>query len=356
MKEFIIKENEAGQRFDKYLAKLLSKAPKGFVYKMLRKKNIKLNDKKASGGEKLQPRDRVSVYLSDETFAKFSPSREVSYESGEKLNILYEDAHILLVNKPAGMLSQRASGKEPSLVEYLIGYLVESGQLTREELATFHPSVCNRLDRNTSGIIACGKSLTGLQELARLFSGRLLHKKYLCIVKGVIKKEKFIKGYLHKDEKCNKVRVYLQEREDAVPIETQYTPLGDNGSVTLLCVTLFTGRSHQIRAHLASTGHPLLGDRKYGDTAVNEKMYRKYSLKHQLLHSFLLEMPRLDGALGPVSQKVFCAPVPALFQNILKGESLEESYYEILERNMGICEADSVCTHLRCDCGSGSIN
>lgn len=325
MKEFIIKENEAGQRFDKYLAKLLSKAPKGFVYKMLRKKNIKLNDKKASGGEKLQPRDRVSVYLSDETFAKFSPSREVSYESGEKLNILYEDAHILLVNKPAGMLSQRASGKEPSLVEYLIGYLVESGQLTREELATFHPSVCNRLDRNTSGIIACGKSLTGLQELARLFSGRLLHKKYLCIVKGVIKKEKFIKGYLHKDEKCNKVTIQEKGTPETVPIETRYRPICTNGKVTLLEVELITGRTHQIRAHLASVGHPIIGDFKYGERAVNEAYRSRYGLNSQLLHSYRLEIPLLTGTLSYLSDRAFTAALPQLFQNILKEEHIEEN-------------------------------
>lgn len=356
MKEFIIRENEAGQRFDKYLSKLLPAAPKSFIYKMLRKKNFKLNDKKASGGEKLKTEDKVSLYLSQETFEKFSAASDVSYKTGTKLDILYEDAHVLLVNKPVGMLSQKASPGDTSLVEYLIGYLLDTKAVTKEELSTFHPSVCNRLDRNTSGIVVCGKSLAGLQQLSRLFSDRRLHKYYLCAVKGVLKEEKYIHGYLHKDQKCNKVRVCRQKEEGALPIETRYLPLGNNGEFTLLFVSLLTGRSHQIRAHLASIRHPVLGDRKYGDSVLNTKLNRVYALENQLLHSFLLEMPKLEGVLSGVSGKTFCAPVPGLFLKILKGEHLEESYYEILERNMGICQTDTVRSDLRRSCGSGSLN
>ena len=330
MKEFIIRENEAGQRFDKYLAKLLKAAPKSFFYKMLRKKNITLNGKKAAGNEKLQTGDAIRLFLSDETFDKFSENRKISYPV-IPLDIIYEDNDILLINKPAGMLSQPDDTEEASLVEYIIGYLCQSGALTEEELATFHPSVCNRLDKNTSGIIAAGKSLSGLQTLSKLFHDRTVHKDYLCIVQGVIPTEKCIRGYLYKDNSSNKVTIFDTKTKDAQPIETYYRPLGNNGRVTLLKVRLITGRTHQIRAHLASTGHPLMGDTKYGSPDFNRLCREHYKLKYQLLHSWQLTFPVMNGRFSHLSQKEFQAELPALFHHILKEEHLEESYYESME-------------------------
>ena len=325
MKEFIINENEAGQRFDKYLGKLLREAPKSFFYKMLRKKNITLNGGRATGNEKLSTGDHVKLFLSDETFGKFAGVQETVARAHQKLDIMYEDDNILLINKPVGMLSQPADDKEPSLVEYLTGYLLESGAVTEASLHTFRPSVCNRLDRNTSGLVAAGKSLTGLQELSSLFHDRSLYKFYRCLVNGVIKNEKYIKGYLHKDEKCNKVTVQETETSGALPIETRYRPLGDNGTVTLLEVELITGRTHQIRAHLAGTGHPLIGDYKYGRRTLNDEYCRKYGLKSQLLHAYRLEIPEIEGRLSYLSGKEFTAPLPYLFQKILKEEHVEEN-------------------------------
>ena len=325
MKEFIINENEAGQRFDKYLGKLLREAPKSFFYKMLRKKNITLNGGRATGNEKLSTGDHVKLFLSDETFGKFAGVQETAARAHQKLDIVYEDDNILLINKSVGMLSQPADDKEPSLVEYLTGYLLESGAVTEASLHTFRPSVCNRLDRNTSGLVAAGKSLTGLQELSSLFHDRSLHKFYRCLVNCVIKNEKYIKGYLHKDEKCNKVTVQETETSGALPIETRYRPLGDNGTVTLLEVELITGRTHQIRAHLAGTGHPLIGDYKYGRRTLNDEYRRKYGLKSQLLHAYRLEIPEIEGRLSYLSGKEFTAPLPYLFQKILKEEHVEEN-------------------------------
>lgn len=325
MKEFIINENEAGQRFDKYLGKLLREAPKSFFYKMLRKKNITLNGGRATGKEKLSTGDHVKLFLSDETFGKFAGVQETAARAHQKLDIVYEDDNILLINKPVGMLSQPADDKEPSLVEFLTGYLLESGAVTEASLHTFRPSVCNRLDRNTSGLVAAGKSLTGLQELSSLFHNRSLRKFYRCLVNGVIKNEKYIKGYLHKDEKCNKVTVQETETSGALPIETRYRPLGDNGTVTLLEVELITGRTHQIRAHLAGTGHPLIGDYKYGRRTLNDEYRRKYGLKSQLLHAYRLEIPEIEGRLSYLSGKEFTAPLPYLFQKILKEEHVEEN-------------------------------
>ena len=324
MKEFIINENEAGQRFDKYLAKLLKEAPKSFFYKMMRKKNITLNGKKANGNEKLLSGDHVKLFLSDETFEKFSGTDKAP-RAYHKLDIIYEDENILLINKPSGMLSQPGDDSTPSLVEYLTGYLLETGSLTEEDLRTFRPSVCNRLDRNTTGLIAAGKSLAGLQELSEMFKSRNLHKYYLCLVEGVLEQEKYIKGYLHKDEKCNKVTVQETETSGALPIEPRYRPLEDNGTVTLLEVELITGRTHQIRAHLAGTGHPLIGDYKYGRRTLNDKYCRKYGLKSQLLHAYRLEIPEIEGRLSYLSGKEFTAPLPYLFQKILKEEHVEEN-------------------------------
>lgn len=324
MKEFQIRDNEAGQRFDKYLSKLLRNAPKSFFYKMLRKKNITLNGKKATGNEKLEAGDQVKLFLSDETFDKFS-QQDKAARAVTTLDVLYEDADVLLINKPAGMLSQPDDTKEPSMVEYVIGYLLEKGELTEEDLWTFRPSVCNRLDKNTSGIIAAGKSLVGLQELSELFHDRTVHKEYLCIVKGVLREKKHIKGYLYKDTKQNKVAIYKQKQKEAQPIETVYEPLDDNGEVTLLKVGLITGRTHQIRAHLASEGHPLAGDTKYGQDAFNRRYREKYQLKHQLLHAFRLSFPDgMEGRLSDLSGKCFRAPLPAQFERIIKEEKLGE--------------------------------
>lgn len=330
MKEFRIEENEAGQRFDKYLAKLMKEAPKSFFYKMLRKKNIILNGKKATGNEKLSVGDTVKLFLSDETFEKFAGNSQVERASCN-LDLVYEDEDILIINKPVGMLSQPADTKEASLVEYVIGYLLESGTVNEESLKTFKPSVCNRLDRNTSGMVCAGKSLAGLQFLSELFHDRTLHKFYLCLVRGVIKDEKYIKGYLHKDKKCNKVTVSSVKMEDSLPIETGYRPIGSNGQVTLLEVALVTGRTHQIRAHLAGIGHPIVGDEKYGSHSLNRPYREKYGLKSQLLHAYKMVFPVIEGEFDRLAGKTFTAPVPEIFQKIIREERLEESYYENLE-------------------------
>ncbi|MDY5987637.1 MAG: RluA family pseudouridine synthase [Lachnoclostridium sp.] len=326
MKEIIISENEAGQRLDKLLGKYLNEAPKSFFYKMLRKKNIVLNDKKASGNEKLKMGDHVKLYLADDTIQKFSSgyteksSLPALAKAKKQLDIIYEDHHILLINKPSGMLSQKAAITDVSAVEYVIQYLLDSGQMTEEELSTFRPGVCNRLDRNTSGILAAGKTLAGLQELSRIFKDRSLHKYYRCLVKGSIKEGQHICGYLVKDEKTNRVIVSKHPIKDSLPIETSYQPVSGNDRVTLLEVHLITGRTHQIRAHLASIGHPIIGDYKYGDRKINQYYKEKYGLTSQLLHAYRLEFPQMSGVLKAVSGMCVTAPLPALFTKILEKE------------------------------------
>lgn len=319
MQEIFIKSNEAGQRLDKMLCKYFNQAPASFIYKMLRKKNIVLNGKKATGSEKLCAGDSVKLFLSDDTIEKFSKVQVCKTES-VSLDIVYEDAHVLLINKPVGMLSQKAKAGDVSLVEYLISYLLKQKSISEEDLRTFRPGVCNRLDRNTSGLVVAGKSLLGLQKMSELIQSRELRKFYRCLVVGEVKKASHIDGYLLKDENSNKVFILDEEVKNAQRIETEYYPIWSNGKFTLLEVHLITGRSHQIRAHLASIGHAIVGDYKYGDAKVNRYFAEKYQLKSQFLHAYRLEMPEMEGELAHLSGKQFVAQLPKMFTRVLKEE------------------------------------
>lgn len=292
MKSFTIRENEAGQRLDKYLRKLLPDAPGSFLYKMLRKKNIVLNAQKASGAEHLAVGDEVVCFMSDETFDKFSRSAEDTIEELKRVpvlpafSIVYEDDDILVLNKPAGMLSQKARESDVSANEHLIAYLLESKALTTEDLHTFRPSICNRLDRNTSGLLLAGKTLRGLQRLSAELKSRSMAKYYRCLVKGDIPEKKLQKGYLLKDERENAVSVFQNGAPNRQYIETEYAPTERFGDYTLLEVHLITGRSHQIRAHLTSLGHPVIGDPKYGNERENMIFQNKAGVNRQLLHAY----------------------------------------------------------------------
>lgn len=325
MQELHVTANEAGQRLDKLLVKFLNQAPKSFLYKMMRKKNIVLNGKKCTGNEKLKQGDSIKLFFSDETIEKFSAGTYVTPKK-EKINmlpIIYEDEQVLLMNKPVGVLSQKAKDSDVSAVEILINYLIETNQLSKEQFRTFHPSICNRLDRNTSGILVAGKTLPALQEMNRFFKERTIAKYYRCLVKGrVIKNEDYIKGYLVKDQKTNKVSITKKKTEEGVPIETEYCVIQSNDEVSLLEVHLITGKTHQIRAHLASIGHPIIGDYKYGDKQINEMYRQEYGLKSQLLHAYRLEMPSSDGSLAYLNDKKFVAEFPDKFIKICKDKGV----------------------------------
>lgn len=328
MKQLVMKDIESGQRLDKFLGKYLKEAPKSFIYKMLRKKNIVLNGKKADGSEKLEAGDEIKLFLSEDTLKKFCG--ETKEGVCGSLDVVYEDEQVLFINKPAGMLSQKASREDVSLVEYLTGYLLEQGSLSKEDLQTFHPGVCNRLDRNTSGLVAAGKTIQGLQVLSKAFQERSLHKYYLALVAGKLEKPAHIKGFLWKDEKRNKVMVLKEQKPGSLPIETKYEPLETGKGITLLKVQLLTGRSHQIRSHLASTGHPVVGDWKYGEERLNRRYKETYGLTNQLLHAWQLEFPETMKELPKLAGRTITAKIPQEFQKVLRGEGL---WKRILEEN-----------------------
>lgn len=310
MREITISRVESGQRIDKYLKKYLREAPGSFIYKMLRKKNIKLNGKKAQGGELLQENDVVTLYLSEDTIAKFrggDSHSPVTYPVKE-LDVVYEDEDFIFLNKHAGILSQRAGKDDESLVEYLLGYLQNKGAWKPGDACT--PSICNRLDRNTSGIVLAGKNFLALQALSGLIKSGDIKKYYLTVAEGVIREKARLSGFLQKDEKKNKARVLAEGGAGLVPIETHIEPVCNNGDYTLLRVRLVTGKPHQIRAHLSSIGHPVLGDIKYGG-----KPYGGH--RQQLLHAWRIIFPGVPD-YPAISGHTFTVPPPGYFQKIVE--------------------------------------
>ncbi len=346
MKSFFVSQNEAGQRLDKLLGKYLDAAPKSFLYKMLRKKNITLNGKKAEGSEKVVQGDEIRLFLSEETIEGFQSEKkkggiQVVGESKKvpilkSHEIVYEDEHILIINKPAGELSQKAKQEDISINERMVEYLKVTYGIGQDN---FTPSVCNRLDRNTTGLLIAGKSLIGLQAMANVLQQRTLHKYYVCIVAGVIESRKHLIGYLKKEESTNKVEVLSKEQWQNIKnpaeydkIETEIIPLVSKDGYSLLAIQLITGKTHQIRAHLASLEFPLLGDTKYiGDTKLQE-VNRKLHLKYQLLHSYLIQFPIFLGELSNLSEQVITVEPSAKFMRT--AEELfgkEESKNAIME-------------------------
>lgn len=309
MRQLIIEKKDENQRLDKYLKKYLKEAPGSFIYKMLRKKNIVLNGKKADGTEKLNAGDEIRLFFAEETLQKFTGTTESMEFPVKPLDILYEDEDLLVLNKPAGELSQKAEKTDVSMNEYALGYLMQSGAVTEESLKVFKPSVCNRLDRNTSGILIVAKTYQAAREFGDALQKRTIRKYYRCIVKGEVKDAETIDGWLLKNEKTNQVQIFAKKTEGASEIHTAYRPLGIRNGLTLLEVHLITGRTHQIRAHLSSIGHPIIGDPKYGDPQLS----KKYHVKYQLLHACRLELDGFTGAFEKYNGKVITADLPKNF-------------------------------------------
>ena len=310
------------------LVKHLPKAAPSFIYKMLRKKNITLNGKKATGNELLKNGDYIEIFFSDETYNKFrGASEEVvdvssyvkAYSEIKGIKVIYEDNDTVFLNKPVGVLSQKAAESDLSLNEWLIGYLLEEGKLSSESLKDFKPSVCNRLDRNTAGIVLCSKTLKGSRALSGLIKDRKLDKFYLALVKGTGIKETTLSGNLIKDNSANKVKIKLGDEEE---IRTDIKPVSDNGKITLIEAELFTGKTHQIRASMAAMGHPLVGDYKYGDKALNDLFKDEYGLQSQFLVCYKVKFHEDTNGLDTLVNREIQADLPDMFDDLLKKEKL----------------------------------
>ncbi|MCL2287214.1 MAG: RluA family pseudouridine synthase [Firmicutes bacterium] len=273
------------RRLDKFLFQYLNAAPENFIYKMLRKKNITLNEGRAKGSELLQAGDMVQLYLADETIEKFRKVREIS-EARPLTGIVFEDENLLIVNKPQGLPSHGGMNKKDDhLLGRVLYYLQQSGAYDPSD--TFVPALCNRLDVNTSGLVVCGKTLHTLQDINAMFANQGMDKEYVTVVEGElgkVGKSRVLRGYYQKESKANLARVVNTDTGNAVTTAYTVLAVSRDGKHTLVSVNPITGRSHQIRAHFAAIGHPLAGDKKYGGHSTPFG-------QSQLLHCRRLSIP-----------------------------------------------------------------
>ena len=308
MKKITAGKNDAGQRLDKFLLKFLDSMPKSLLYKAFRKKRIKVNGKRGEISLKLCEGDTVDMYINDEFFAP-APEHYDFLSASKKLDIVYEDENIILLDKKVGLLSHPDETEyNDTLITRVKRYLFEKGEYNPKDENSFTPSLVNRIDRNTGGIVIAAKNAESLRILNQKLKDRELEKFYLCVIHGKLAKKKgLLEGWLIKDEKKNKVSVYTQQKNGAKQIRTKYSVIAENKNLSLVEVELLTGRTHQIRAHFASIGHPLLGDGKYGTNELN-KAHGGY--KKQFLYSYRLKFAFSTdaGILNYLNGKSFEAP------------------------------------------------
>lgn len=284
-KNIFIEKNDAGQRLDKFLMKAYPNLPQAVLYKCIRTKDVKLNGARCRPESRLSPGDQLTVYWQEEYFGQ--PPREYDFlKAPKKLSVVYEDRHIMLLDKRPGLLVHPDETYHfDSLIARVQHELYDRGEYNPQEEQSFAPALVNRIDRNTGGIVMAAKTAEALRVLNQKVKDRELLKLYLCVVTGRMReKEALLTGYLQKNEAQNRVYVSKTPSPGAKTIKTRYRVLQEKGDLSLLEVELLTGRTHQIRAHMASIGHPLAGDGKYGKNAVNKAL----GLKWQALYSYRL--------------------------------------------------------------------
>lgn len=308
MKEFIINKNDAGQRADRFIQKAVPKLPNGKMYKFLREKKIKLNGKRCEISTRLCEGDVLQMYISDEFFD--TPSTPAVTDIPSEISVIYEDENILIANKPSGLVVHEDNeNTADTLINRITKYLIEKGEYDPESESSFAPALCNRIDRNTEGLVLCAKNAESLRILNEAIRERKLKKSYLCVTVGTPRElEGTIKTYLEKVERENTVYVCREKTPNAKTAITNYKVLKTAGELSLCEVELVTGRTHQIRVHMAHIGCPLLGDGKYGRNEPN----RRYKMRSQALcaHKIKFMLGDSAGILSYLNGKTFTTPDP----------------------------------------------
>ncbi|MBV7274312.1 RluA family pseudouridine synthase [Clostridiaceae bacterium UIB06] len=304
--------NEAGQRMDKFMRKWLKDVPLSAIYKSIRKGDVKVNGKKVKEKYSLIEGDLVETrdIVSDEKKEKFT-----RIES-DFLKVTYEDENMLIVEKWPGVLVHSDSKKgEPTLTDYVLSYLYDKGDYNPEKEVTFTPASCNRLDRNTSGIVIYGKNYESLKALNEMIRERKIEKYYMAVVKGK-PKEGLHKAYIAKNEDENISKIFDSPRKDTKEIATQVKILKSCGTYSLVELELLTGRSHQLRAHLSYLGNPIIGDAKYGISQINSFFINKYALNYQFLYAYKLIFRNCVEKLSYLENKTIAESLPPVFKKI----------------------------------------
>ncbi len=312
MKEILIKKNDAGQRLDKFIRKAFPDMPQSLLYRAIRTRHIKLNGKRPEPSDRLCEGDTLCIFLSDDVLTK----KTKAVTQLPAVDVVYEDENIMLVNKPVGLSVHEDETDNPdTLIARIINMLTKSGQYDPKEENSFAPALCNRLDRNTCGIVIVAKTAQALRIMNKMIAERRLSKKYLCLVHGLPEqKSATLKAYIRKDTQKKHSYVTDNPTKGALTMLTKYSVIKSDGNISLLSVELLTGRTHQIRAHMAHIGHPLVGDGKYG----SNELYRKSGHRWQALcaHSLTFRFNGEGESLNYLDKMTFSVPEPDFVNEI----------------------------------------
>lgn len=314
MQKFTISDSESGQTLEKYVRKVLKDAPLSFIYKLFRKKDIKVNGHWQKEKYVISSGDEISVYITDSQLEEFKKKTNVLSTDKVSDYIVYEDQNVLILNKPRGLLVQKDDSNEVALDEMVVSYLVNKKEYNPIRDLGYTPAPAHRLDRNTAGLIIFGKNIETLRYLSSAIQDKsLVEKRYLTLVKGTVEKDGEINSPLSKNTKNGMVYV----SKEGKPALTRYKVLKHVGEYTLLEVSLLTGRTHQIRVHLASISHPVIGDKKYGDYSLNKEIEEKYNFKNQFLVAYSLKFGQLERPLDKLSNKSFKINLPEEMNDLI---------------------------------------